>query len=197
MKHLEFTGYALEGRGHALLRDSQLVSREPEPQGIFPSLRMFLFPLGLHGVAPADLGKHSSLPAAAIPGHLPAAQTNQPFPAPGPLHSLCSLGLESSSVCLDLRKCHCLQEAFSSYSKEALNCRLVSHHLAQGLDKPYPRHLYFLFLSPFLMQGPQDPCSPLPPCTWHTAAFRAAKSLALGTELTSKESAVDPAFSKG
>lgn len=148
MKHLEFTGYALEGRGHALLRDSQLVSREPEPQGIFPSLRMFLFPLRLHGVAPADLGKHSSLPAAAIPGHLPAAQTKQPFPAPGPLHSLCSLGLESSSVCLDLRKCHCLQEAFSSHSKEALNCHLYLITWPKALTSLIPGTFIFYFCLP-------------------------------------------------
>ena len=46
MKHFEFTGDAMEAKGRALLRDSQLVSREPDLQAIFPSLKMFPFPPG-------------------------------------------------------------------------------------------------------------------------------------------------------
>lgn len=45
MKHLEFTGEAVEARERALLRASQLVSRGSEPQAGFP-VKLLLFPLG-------------------------------------------------------------------------------------------------------------------------------------------------------
>lgn len=45
----------------------------------------------------------NSFPITATPGYLPVAQRNQPIPATGPLHFLCSLGLDSAMcVSLDL-----------------------------------------------------------------------------------------------